>query len=72
MHHFGVKIPEFSPGGAGETFTIQRQQTYMMQNKHPPKSLLTIVRGLARPRIILLGISGAILLGVVEPGAATL
>ena len=32
MHHFGVKILEFSPGGAGETFTIQRQQAFMMQN----------------------------------------
>ena len=33
MHHFGVKILEFSPGGAGETFTNQRQQAFMMQNE---------------------------------------
>ena len=32
MHHLGVKILEFSPGGAGEIFTNQRQQTFMMQN----------------------------------------
>ena len=62
MHHFGVKIPEFSPGGAGETFTNQRQQAFMMQNEAQKKLLVTIVRGLARHRTILLEISGAMLL----------
>ena len=64
MHHLGVKILEFSPGGAGETFTNQRQQTFMMQNATPKKLLVTIVRGLARHRTILLAISGVILLGI--------
>ena len=64
MHHFGVKILEFSPGGAGEIFTNQRQQTFMMQNATQKKLLVTIVRGLARHRTILLGISGVILLGI--------
>ena len=64
MHHFGVKMLEFSPGGAGETFTNQRQQAFMMQNEAQKKLLVTIVRGLARHRIILLGISGVILLGI--------
>ena len=46
MHHLGVKILEFSPGGAGETFTNQRQQTFMMQNEAQKKLLVTIVGGL--------------------------
>ena len=64
MHHLGVKILELSPGGAGEIFTNQRQQTFMMQNATQKKLLVTIVRGLARHRIILLAISGVILLGI--------
>ena len=60
----------FTRGCGGNLYNPTPTSVYDAKEA-PKKFLLTIVRGLARHRTILVGISGAILLGVVEPGAAT-